>query len=640
VVVGLPPPEDIGLIVAGPVGRWSPLPAGVELLPFPNRVNAFVLQLANGRPEERKVDVEVFPLQSLPPQGIPAVPLSSEDADRLRGEMSVGPLVAEARAVVLPASGELVTLTLKGPEAAPPPMPVAGKTNGDETAKKAAPVPTQGNKPPPTPLPNGLLVVISDLADKRQTFRQLVIAPQRPQRYVRPQVRYRAGLERIEIRVTAQDPSLLPAEGVRIHGEIAEPLPADAERQLDAVLNARQSEADMYVEVPASPGQVVTLRLTVDGYPRAIYYRVPTSGETSDVPEDLDALAVRIVGLPDGTVYKPPTAAIPVELAIDAPASAQKNPPLRVEVGIDQNRDRELRGEETVLLTTDRQVSASLISVGKAGELEIEARVTDLTVMLPAASLAGGRANVLARAVLGEREGWSEPVEIVSDAQPPRVGAVELRPAGTVVIGSNVVVSALADDLGLSGVAKLEAAFDLDRSGKVGASAPAVGGALGDDGRWTASVPTAGMSGGSYNLLVRATDKAGNASTPARASIRLIPQELADAEKQKSNSADITGLVRYGDEPQAAVTVKLNRDTGGPPAPKAKGKGKSKAPPGPPPLATAVTDARGQFTFPKVAPGKYTVTAEALIRNRIREADAPVAFAKPAEVQPVTLKLK
>jgi hypothetical protein len=318
----------------------------------------------------------------------------------------------------------------------------------------------------------------------------------------------------------------------------------------------------------------------------------------------------------------------------------QKTPPLRVEVGIDQNRDRELRGEETVLLTADRQVTAALVGIGKTGELQIQATVSDVTVKLPAASLAGGRANILAHAVLGDRDAWSEPVEIVSDAQPPRVGQLELRPAGTAVIGKNVIVSALADDLGLSGVAKVEAAFDLDRSGKIGSSAPAVGAALGDDGRWLASVPTAGLSAGSYNLLVRATDKAGNASAPARASVRLIPQELADAEQQKSNAADIVGLVTYGDAPQSAVTVSLNRDTGAPAPAKTKGKGKAKGPPPAPPLAQATTDARGQFTFPKVAPGKYVVTAEALIRNRLRDADAPVAFTKPSEVQPVTLKLK
>ena len=116
VTIDLPPPEDLQLAIAGPVGRWSPLPAGVELLPFPNRVNSFAMQLASGKPVERTVDVEVFPLLILPTQGIPSVPLSTADAARLKSEMSIGSLVAEARAVVLPASGEPVMLALKAPE--------------------------------------------------------------------------------------------------------------------------------------------------------------------------------------------------------------------------------------------------------------------------------------------------------------------------------------------------------------------------------------------------------------------------------------------------------------------------------------------------------------------------------------------
>ena len=87
------------------------------------------------------------------------------------------------------------------------------------------------------PLVKGLVVAITDQADKRQTFRQISIAPQRPQRYVRPQVRYRAARERIEIRVSAGIRRYCQPMVCEIHGEIAEPLPVDAERQLDAVLH-------------------------------------------------------------------------------------------------------------------------------------------------------------------------------------------------------------------------------------------------------------------------------------------------------------------------------------------------------------------------------------------------------------------
>jgi hypothetical protein len=337
----LPPPEDVQFAVAGPAARWTPGISGLTLFPFPNRVSSFVLELASGREAERTVDVEVFPLLSLPPRGMPPVPLSQADADRLRGELSAGPLVAESRGVVLPPSGKRVSIPLLVPQPKVPPAgdaaPPAGGGAADEKGKISSPM---GDKPPPMPLTEGLLVVVTDLSDKRQTFKHIEIAPQRPQRYVKPQVRYRAGRERIEIRVSPQDAALLPAGGVRIHGEIAEQLAPEAVRQLDAMLT-REGDAELHVEIPATAGGVATLQLTVDDYPRAIYFRVPTNGETSDVPEDMDLLAVRITELPKGTIYRPPTATIPLRLEIDAPASALKSPPLRVEVGIDRNRDRE-----------------------------------------------------------------------------------------------------------------------------------------------------------------------------------------------------------------------------------------------------------------------------------------------------------
>jgi len=631
--IALPPPEDVQLLIAGSPGRWTPGVAGLTLHPFPNRQNAFALKLATGKPVERKVDVELRPLLVVPRHELPPGPLSAADSKLLLGELTLGEVVGEAKMVTLPASGAPVALTLTAPKVDAPPPPPAPATG--KAAPSAGPPPPP--KPPPVPLAHGLMLVVTDQADQRQTFKWLQIAPQRPQRYIRPQVRYRAGRERIEIKVTAVDPELLPADGVKLQGDILEPLPPDAERQLDAVLKPGDAEAEMYVEVPAAAGRVVTLRLTVDGYPRAIYYRVPTSGETSDIAEDLDTLAARVIELPKGAVYKPPVAVVPVRIELDAPASVLKNPPLRVEAGIDRNRDRELRGDETLVLTTDRQVSAALVEVNKAGELVIDAGVADFTLNLPAASLVSGRANVLVRAILGDREAWSDPIEIVIDGEKPRSSAIELRPAGVVIAGQELNVSALCDDAGLSGVAKMEAAFDLERSGKFGGLAVPLPGALRDDGRWTAKLPTAGMASGSYNILVRAIDRAENVGEAIRTSVRVLTQAEADTKKKLDLSADITGVVAYGDTPQANTAVALRLDTGAPPPAKGKGKSKTEQPP---PLATATTDAQGRFKFSKIAPGKYLLSAEALVKNKNRRAEQPLAFQLPAEVQPVTLKLK
>jgi len=162
-----------------------------------------------------------------------------------------------------------------------------------------------------------------------------------------------------------------------------------------------------------------------------------------------------------------------------------------------------------------------------------------------------------------------------------------------------------------------------------------VAGALRDDGRWAAKLPTAGLASGAYNILVRAIDRAGNAGQPIRATANLLTQAEVDAKKARDNSADITGTVVYGTQPQAGVTVSLVADTGAPPPPAGKGKAEP-----PPPLASATTDASGRFKFAKVAPGKYMLTATALVRNKNRRAEAPIAFQTPAEVQPATLSLK
>lgn len=118
----------------------------------------------------------------------------------------------------------------------------------------------------------------------------------------------------------------MPTGGVRIHAELAEAIPSKAERQLDGVLKPGDNEAELFVQVDSEPGGFVTLRLYDRRLSPAMYFRVPISGETSDVPEDLDLLAVRVTELPDGMIYKHPVGTIPVQAAIDAPASGSKNP--------------------------------------------------------------------------------------------------------------------------------------------------------------------------------------------------------------------------------------------------------------------------------------------------------------------------
>jgi hypothetical protein len=630
VEVTLPLPEAVQLVVTGTAGSWTPVPGGTTLHPFPNRTTEYGLQLASGTGDERKVDVELFPLTAAPELSFPQATLSPADSQRLRSMLELGPVLAQTKNLVLTADGRPVKVNLIAPPPLEPPPP---KPAENEDAPAAAPPAL--DQPPPTPLDHGLLLLITDTKDKSQIFKHLTATPQRPQRYVRPRVRYSAARERVEVTVSAVEASLLPPGGSRVSADVLEALPTDAERQLDGTLSPGK-EAELYVEVASAPAKLITLRLAIDGYPRAFIYRVPCSGDAVDIQEETDVVSAWIANLPKGTIYKPPVAAVPVEIQIDAPASATGNPPLRVEVGIDSNRDRELTGEEVVVLSSDRQVGASLLGVGKQGQLIVEAKVGDPAIDLPAASLGSGRANVMARVAIGDSIAYSPPVEIVIDSRPPKVSAIELESGRLAVIGKNLELSALADDGGLSGIARVEAIFDKARSGKFPPEAPPFPGAPQDDGRWLVKLPTADLTSGTYNVLVRATDRAGNTGEIARTSVQVITETEATAAGEKMTLGDITGTVAYGPDPQAGVRVILTADTGASPMPTT---GKTKVDPASI-LAQATTKDDGTFVLPKIPPGKYVVSAEVLLKNKHRRAQAAVSFKEPKELQPVELKLR
>ena len=123
--------------------------------------------------------------------------------------------------IAVPAGGHTVALPFPPPkeEKKPeePPPPPGGDEAAPADAAKAAPPPLPPLK---TPLEHGLVAVISDHQTHLTTVRWLDIAPQRPRRYVHPQVAYDFDAGRLRIRVQPQDKSLLPPGTVHVHAEL------------------------------------------------------------------------------------------------------------------------------------------------------------------------------------------------------------------------------------------------------------------------------------------------------------------------------------------------------------------------------------------------------------------------------------
>jgi len=294
-------------------------------------------------------------------------------------------------------------------------------------------------------------------------------------------------------------------------------------------------------------------------------------------------------------------------------------------VGVDRNRDRDLADDNPPGIGTDRQAQALLKQKGKNGTLVIATQVSDIAVSLPIPALPSSRVNVIARIDAAGQSVWSNPQEVVVDGKPPRIIGLELLPGPQVVAGEKMKVIATATDDGLSGVRTVQALVDTEQSGqfppasaadKPGAPKP-VQATLGDDGNWTATLPSDKLSQGRQTILVRAIDQAGNTGDVSKVSVEIITKkQAADALMKRTNR--VFGTVTYGGKPAAGVTVTLEQTKSAAPGGPSGGSGASAPAPQPtakvaiPPMTTGDD---GRFDFPKVPPGQYHLTARGVVRN-------------------------
>jgi hypothetical protein len=621
--VQLPAPREFEFAATGTTGSWTTTGEHWSLHPFPNRSSKFQLSLRSQIAREKKVNVQLYIPGTPLTLELPSASLNAADADTLLRSLRLPPPIAEATDLALPADGSWVGIPLLPPPEEPATAPAPSETSKTLTT-------TPGHR-----VVDSLLVVVTEPEKQQHTLTRLELAPQKPTRFLRPRVGYNLTRQRLEIEVLPQDRNLLPPEGVQVRAEFSPPLSGEGERRTDTVVTAPIFRGEMFADIPAQAEKTVTLYLHVDDYPRAFIYRVPCDQLSLDILPETEPLRVEVADLPEGTVYSAPAKQIPVMLQVDVPRGAFQHQGDFVEVGIDRQRDREFTGDSTVRLTTDRQVLVTLSDVGPEGELTFDTRVSDLRIDVADSGRQSGRANVLARVMVGGAEVWSAPVEIVLDGSGPRFITAELTTDPTVAMGTEVGVTARLDDGLLSGVAQVDVAFDQARSGQFPPEG-SLRAELNASGLWTASVPTAGLPRGAYNLMLRATDRVGNVSELRKIRVQVVPEE----ELQPSGDAllgDIEGTVIFGSAPQASIRVRLSRlpDENGTQPPPAAPAGDAEA--------TAVsetrTDPSGKFAFRKIPSGSYRIEANGVVFNKPRSAERTVRFSPPQSLPPIELKL-
>ena len=617
------------------------------------RVTAWQLGLDNLSGEARKLDVE---LHSIPGTASPndrERAWSDAAAALLAGRFTAPPL-ARAAGVTLGVEGQIVPLVLKsgdGGQASP-------KKDADPAAPPAAAA-NAGALELPTPQPAGgsagreigpdLALVVHDTqapAGSRPTITRIILSAQHPRDMIAAIARYdrRARTITVSLGPVGGNASLLPTDGCRV--TLREPdgepttggAPASAIRPVvprkpGAVLTTAAPMSDVIASWNGPDQGTARFSLDVDGYPRAFNFAVDCSSAADMQPQgpQYDWRQIHILAPTAGTtLLKAPVAAVPMRLAVDAPADtflAGEKVGGSVAIVLRQiGGGLADRGEERTVWTAahDRQVTFMFEPPAAGASLAIKTVVDDWTIAASGEGFANVDVSAEARlAIAGLQSPIVDSRMLVFDGQPP---VVDVPPDVQATVGQPIVVPIQASDdssdgylipperrrPGVSGLKSVEWAIDAEGKGMPKEWQPAVW--LGGT-NYELRIDSAKLPFGvRLPVLVRATDNVGLSDPPAR-----IWLSVGAEPASKLNS--LTGKVMLSGRGEPDLPVVLS---------------------GPGGDRTARTRQGGVFRFDDLEPGQYKASVQAAVRNRMRKAEptAVTVEAAPAAAASVTLELK
>jgi hypothetical protein len=622
--VKLPGRESLEMTVDAESDYWEPTrpcetcPAdGIRLYPLPNHVQTFAFNIVNHARVKKTLEVLfLIPDPDRWPDGQIFLPPGAQPEatvkDLLKPFMPLRKLGTKPFKVDLPETGQAVRIKLP-----------ASDEQVDPEANLLIPDQSDPKKFKPVSLKHGLLVLFRDLQSKDVTIRRIQIVPQRPGRYLTVTARYDAATERVEILAKANNPDALPEEGIAVSADI-EHVSVPKGSKLSGKVTASK-DLEMHAYLVGNAPQEITASVQVDKNPRAFIFRIPRGASIDNIPLFNDP-AVRIVSPADRTAFNASVGVVPIRIQVDAAEGTfdDDDSTAFIEVGIDEEPNRELEDDKVLTLYSDRQVEIAATRFSPEGTLSLQTKVGDFVRDLPTEGLSDLRANLLARLVINGESKWSDPVEIVLDGAPPEIHVDDMPKQ--VVSGDDVIIHIRTTQDDLSGVASVEAVFE---SVGAGDADKIKWEAADDDGKggWIVSLKTAEQGLGLKTILIRATDKKENVSDPLSESIEIIQKPVTPSTSGKEIQPDVSntvsGQAHYDNQP-ARVTVTLVSAAGAT-------------------TATKNSNDAGEFTFFKVPPGEYVLKARSLeaIRNKHRLAEMKLTVVPRSQASvPVRVSLE
>lgn len=623
----LPRPDVVDLLVDRVIGTPEGPPAvrqetvrfrpdispAHRLRPFSNRQTTYRFELVNRSGRKKSLVVQLFAL----PPGFLGQTMTRQAAATVL-ENSGGPLGSAA--VELPATEEPQKIRFPEPKAPP--------------AEKSAAKPVEPAKPEIT---HGLALVVRNAKTKQaQGLQCFEFSPLRPKEYLPdPKVTYDTARKTLRVDVQlAKDREIPPISEEKpiVLTLGASHLRSDAAGKKNLAMEIHGKEtAKLYPdhladrllaeEMELSVDEKVRLELAVDGYPRVFVYDLDP---TRDISLERNLRRVRITEPSEGQVYKAPLGKLPVKFQVDAPedtfsvtgitGSGVSRIRDMVRLEIFDDRSPGSGREERKDFFTDRQTRVRLDEAGPEGEVKVTAGVGDFEIEVDPHGLNNVKARVRAQlklAKLGDAYSDEHSVVVVLDGQPPEFAlAVPSRP---VQQGDNVEVGVKVLHE-LSGIRKIEVGLEGEKPGEF-KEKPKLGQPRSET-TWAAALPTKELDPGSYTILVRATDLAGNAKFE-RESVSIVATPPPPAEKTAKVSTIEGQAILQGGGPVSDAQITL------------QGAGQ-----------TATSDAGGKFIFKDVPHGDYWILAKGTAKNMSVSGAAQIHLPGATDPVPVRVELK
>jgi hypothetical protein len=599
----LAPPDAVDL-VAYEFGRLaeqaSPSAEKLRLRPYPNRATIYRFALANRSGKARKVTVEFFPLPQ-PPEGereFKDSPLDTLGNPRLGVKR-----LAEPVEISLPADDSPTAIVF------PEPKPVEGEKEKPKTEKPATDKPggqiAEATPKPAVPLDNGVACVIRDAETKQPRWlKRIEFLPRAPRDYLQPDVSYDAARGRISIRIASDEaqqslPPLSPESPISIVWSNAGELPTDSTVKDRAAIASPGQTATLFADAATNPDKKITVRLTVDGYPRAFVYLVRIDRDRERIPRERSLEEIRIVSPPaDRAAYRVPLEKpIPLELQVDAPEDSFRNEADSVQVAIvADDGERELCPEEHRKYFSDRQTSVGLADLAPSGDWKIETKVGDFNIPLGVGGLKNTRARIMGQITLANPNSPEDRISrkafmpILLQGSPPVLG--ELIAPSVPIPQGTPIDAYLTVEKEHSAIKEVQFGIDRDNSGELEDADKPEKLHQAADGKWRVSLAADDLKPGRYTLIARATDAVGFAAKATR-TITIAPPSVAV--QKAGTTSSIAGLITLQDgRPLPRMNLKLQGTN-----------------------FSAVSDDSGQFAMKDVPHGKYKLEARgtALGRN-------------------------